>query len=95
MSNYSNKSTRIEKPSEINNHKGNLSVSIFSGLGESVSSETPDNLCIYRENKIKKTPDTLIIRKNPIKEPVNRSLYIYGARDIFLLLYDDHETLYT
>ena len=71
MSNYSNKSTRIEKPSEINNHKGNLGVSILSGIGESLSSETPDTLCICRKIRIKKNPDISIIRKKHIKEPVN------------------------
>ena len=50
-SNYSNKSTRIEKPSH--------------------SSETPNTLRIPRKNKRKKTPDTSIIRKQHIQEPVN------------------------
>ena len=71
MSNYSNKSTRIEKPSKIKNRKGNLSVFSLSGLEESLSGETPDTLLIPLKNKVKKTPDTLIIRKKPIKEPVN------------------------
>ena len=39
--------------------------------GESLSSETPDTLCIPCKNKRKKTPDTSIIRKQPIQEPVN------------------------
>ena len=67
----SNKSTRIENPSEIDIWKENLSVSVLSGHGESLSSVTPDTLCIPRKNKRKKNPDTLIIRKQPIKEPVN------------------------
>ena len=71
MSNYSNKITIIEKHSEINNHKVHLRVSGLSGLGESLSSETPYTLRISCKNKIKKTPDTSIIRKNPIKEPFN------------------------
>ena len=36
-----------------------------------LSNETPDTLRIPRNNKRKKTPDTLIIRKQPIQEPVN------------------------
>ena len=71
ISNYSNKSTRIEKPSKIYIHKDNLSVSVLYGQGESLSSETPDNLRIPRKNKRKKTPGTPIIRKQPIQEPVN------------------------
>ena len=59
--NLSNKSTRIENPSEIDIHKENLSVSVLSGHGESLSSVTPDILHIPRKNKRKKTPDTLII----------------------------------
>ena len=58
----SNKSTRIEKPSEINICKTNLGVSIFSGNGESLSSVTPDQQHFPRKTK-KKTPNTLIIRK--------------------------------
>ena len=38
---------------------------------EILSSETPDTICIYRNNKRKKTPDTLIIRKQHIQETVN------------------------
>ena len=72
-SNYSNKSTRIEEPSEINIHKENLSVSSLSGKIESSSSETLDTLCITRKNNIKKTTDTSIIRKQPIQEPVDPS----------------------
>ena len=65
-SNYYNKSTRIENPSEMHIHKDNLSVYDLSGKGESLSSETPDTLCILCKKKRKKTPDTLIIRKQPI-----------------------------
>ena len=57
-SNYYNKSTRIEKPSEIHIHKENLSVSVLSGQVESLSSETPDTLCIICRFLKKKTPDT-------------------------------------
>ena len=70
--NYSNKSTIIEKPSEIHIHKDSLNVSGWSVRGESLSCETLDTLCIYRKNKGKKTPDTSIIRKDPIQEPVNK-----------------------
>ena len=45
----------------------------MSGHRESFSSITPDILRIPRKNKIKKTPDTLIMIKQPIKEPVNPS----------------------
>ena len=48
----------IEKPSEIDIHRENLSISVLYGHGESLSSITPDILCIPRNNKIKKTPDT-------------------------------------
>ena len=43
------------------------------GQGKSLSSVSPDIICIPRNNKIKKTPDTLITRKQPITEPVNPS----------------------
>ena len=48
--NISNKSTRIEKPPEINIHRDNLGVSVLSGQGESLSSVSPDILCITRKN---------------------------------------------
>ena len=51
--------------------RDNLSISVLSGHGESLSSATPDILCIDRKIKISKTPDTLIIRKQPIKESFN------------------------
>ena len=70
-SNYSNKSNRIENPLEIQIQKDNLSVSGFSLKGESLSCETPDTLRIPLRNKRKKTPDTSIIRKQPIQEPFN------------------------
>ena len=38
--------------------KENLSVYVLSGQGESLSSETPDIICITRKNKRKKTSDT-------------------------------------
>ena len=69
--NLSNKSTRIQNPSEIDIHGGNLSVSVLSGQGEILSSVSPDIIFIIRNNKRKKYPDTSIIRKQPIKEPVN------------------------
>ena len=67
----SNKSNRIEKPSEIDICKDNISASIFSGHGESLSIVTPDTLGTPRKNKRKKTSDTSIIIKQPIKEPAN------------------------
>ena len=53
----------------------------MSGHGEFLSSVTPDIIRIPRNNKRKKTPDTSIIRKRPIKEPVNPSK---RAKDITL-----------
>ena len=44
---------------------------MFFGQGEILSSETPDTLRIPRKNKRKKNPDTSVIRKQPIQEPVN------------------------
>ena len=69
--NLSNKSARIEKPSEIDIHRENLGVSVLSGHGKHLSSVTPDIISIPHKNKRKKTTDTSIIRKQPIKEPVN------------------------
>ena len=43
------------------------------GDGESLSIVTQDSLYITRKNKRKKTPDTSIVRKHPIKEPFNPS----------------------
>ena len=71
INSLSNKSNRIENPSEIDIWKENLSVSVLSGHGESLSSVTPDQQRIPRKNKIKKISDTLIIRKEPIQEPFN------------------------
>ena len=49
----------------------NEDVSLLYGQGYDLASVTPDNLCIPFENKINKTPDTSVIRKEPIQEPVN------------------------
>ena len=70
-SNLSNKSTRIEKPSEIYIHRDYLSVSVLSEQGETLSSVSPYIICIHCNKKREKTPNTSIIRKQPIKEPVN------------------------
>ena len=43
----------------------------MSGQGESLSIITPYILSIYRKNIGKKNPDTSIIRKQHIQEPVN------------------------
>ena len=48
-----------------------LSVSDLYGQGECLSRKTPDTLHIPLKNKRKKTPDTSIIRKQHIQEPVN------------------------
>ena len=45
----------------------------MSGYIESLSSVTPDQQRIPRENKRNKTSDTLIMRKETIQEPVNPS----------------------
>ena len=51
----SNKSTRIEKTSEIYVCNDNLSISVLSGHGESLSSVTPDQQRINWKNKRNKT----------------------------------------
>ena len=38
----------------------------MSGLGESLSSVTPDQQLISRKNRINKTPDSSVLRKDPI-----------------------------
>ena len=47
-----------------------MSVYVFPGHVETLSSVTPDQQSISRKNKRKKTSDTSIIRKKPIQEPV-------------------------
>ena len=69
----SNKSTRIEKSIEIDIWKNNSSLYVLSGHGWILSSVTPDQQHIPRNNKINKTSDTLIMRKYPIQKPVNPS----------------------
>ena len=71
VTNWSNKSTQIEKISEINIHRDNLSVFVLSGQGESLASVTPDQIYIPRKNKREKTPDSLVIRKKPTGDTVN------------------------
>ena len=48
-----------------------MDVSVFSGQGESLKSVTPDQIRIYRKNKRKKTPASLVLRKEPIRDTVN------------------------
>ena len=43
----------------------------MSGQGEYLAGITPYTISIPCKNKRRKTPDTLIIRKEPIREPVN------------------------
>ena len=64
---------KYKNPSEIHICKENLRVSVLTGQGESLSSETPDTLRISLKNKRKKTPDTSVIRKQHIQEPLNPS----------------------
>ena len=49
--NLSNKSTRIEKPSEIDIHGYNENVSLFSEQVDDLANVTPDSICITRKNK--------------------------------------------
>ena len=70
---FSDKSTRIEKPKELDIRKDNPSLSGMSGHGASVSSESPDKQCIPRKNKRKNTLDTLIKWREIIQEPDNPS----------------------
>ena len=63
----------IEKPSEIDVFKDNLNVSVLSRQGEISSSVTPYQQRIPCKNKRNKTPDTSIIRKEHIQEPLNPS----------------------
>ena len=51
--------------------KDNKDLSGLSLPGDDLAGITPDILCIPRKNKRRITPDTLIIRKQPIQEPVN------------------------
>ena len=67
------KINKIEKPKEIDISKENSIISGMSVHGESLSSITPDKRRITRNNKRKKTPDTLIKVKEIIKEPENPS----------------------
>ena len=48
-----------------------MSASGLYGQGESLLSETPDTIFITCKYKRKKTPDTYIIRKQPIQGPFN------------------------
>ena len=57
-----NRSTRIEKPIEIDIIKDNKHISGLSGQGDDLAGITPYILRIPRKNK-RKTPDTSIIRK--------------------------------
>ena len=69
----SGKSTKIEKPLEIDISKDSSSLSGMSGHVESLSSVTPDQERIPRKNKINKTSYTLITVKESIQEPYNPS----------------------
>ena len=46
-------------------------ISDLSGQGEYLAGITPYTISIPCKNKRRKTPDTSIIRKEPIREPVN------------------------
>ena len=62
----SQKITRIEKTSEIDISNDDLSISVLSVHRESLSNVTPYQQHIPRNNKIKKTSDTLITTKETI-----------------------------
>ena len=66
-SNLSNRSTRIEKPTEIDILKENKDISDLSGQGDYLAGITPDIIRIPHKNKRQKTPGTSIIRKEPIR----------------------------
>ena len=71
--NLSNKSTRIEKPTEIDILKDNENVSLLSVQGDDLNILTIDNICITHKNKRKENPDTSVIRNEPFVEPLNPS----------------------
>ena len=56
----SGKSTKIDKPSEIDISKYNSSISVLYVHGENLSSVTPDQQLIHCKNKRKKTSDASI-----------------------------------
>ena len=62
---------QVKLMTEIDIVKNNKYLSGFSIHEDDLAGITPDILCIPRQNKIIKTPDTLIIRKEHIQEPVN------------------------
>ena len=68
---FSDKSTKIEKPKEVDIRKDNPSLSSISGHGASVSSEPPYKQRIPCKNKRKNTPETSIKGKESIQEPDN------------------------
>ena len=59
-SSLSNRSTRIEKPTEIDIFEENKNISDFYGQGDDLPGITPDILRIPRKNKRKK-PQALIL----------------------------------
>ena len=61
--NLYNRSTRIEKPTEIDIFEENKDLYDFSWQGDDLVGITPDILCIPCKKKRKNTPDTSIIRK--------------------------------
>ena len=63
VTNISNKSTQIEKSSEIDIQRDNLSVSVINGQGESLAGVIQDQICIPHRNKRKKTLASSSLRK--------------------------------
>ena len=60
--------------------------------GDNLSGIRPDILCIPNKNKRKTIPDTSIIRKQPIQEPVNpRKRVKYDTRN-YVEKYSPKET---
>ena len=63
----------MENPTDIDIVGDNKDLSDLSLYGDDLKGITPDILCIPCKNKRKIIPDTSIIRKQPIQEPVNPS----------------------
>ena len=67
----SNERTQIEKPSEIDIHRGNLIVSVFYVQREILPSVKPYQQHIPHKNNRNKTPVSSVLRKEPIGDTVN------------------------
>ena len=79
----SNKSTKIEKPSEIDICNDDISISVLYGHRESLSSVTPDQQRIPCKNKRNKNSGILIMRNKLFK---NQSTQVKGQKRILYLM---------